>query len=114
MFCPKCGTENPDNAKFCGSCGSSMTVVREPVQPPPIMPGQNGNKPAASQGLKIGIIVATLFIPLIGIIMGWVYMTDSNIEKKKVGKTWLYLGIAISIVYCVLYAIGSAGGGYSY
>ena len=21
MFCPKCGAEQPDGAKFCGSCG---------------------------------------------------------------------------------------------
>ena len=114
MFCPKCGTENPDNAKFCGSCGSAMTVVNEPVQTITNPFNQNGNKPAVSRELKIGIIVASFFIPLIGIIMGWIYMTDSNINKKKVGKTWLYVGIGITIVYCVLYAIGSAGSGYNY
>ena len=24
MFCPKCGTENDDNAKFCKGCGASL------------------------------------------------------------------------------------------
>jgi uncharacterized membrane protein len=24
MFCPKCGTENPDQAKFCSKCGGAM------------------------------------------------------------------------------------------
>lgn len=24
MFCPKCGKENPDTAKFCGGCGASL------------------------------------------------------------------------------------------
>lgn len=49
MFCPKCGTENPDNAKFCGSCGSAMSVVREQVQPPSSSPQQNVNKSVVSR-----------------------------------------------------------------
>lgn len=27
MFCPKCGIENPDNGKFCRSCGTDLGVV---------------------------------------------------------------------------------------
>jgi rRNA maturation endonuclease Nob1 len=27
MFCPKCGTKNPDNGKFCRSCGTDINVV---------------------------------------------------------------------------------------
>jgi len=26
MFCPKCGTENPDDAKFCSKCGASLVM----------------------------------------------------------------------------------------
>jgi hypothetical protein len=29
MFCPKCGTQNPDNGKFCRSCGTDLTPVSE-------------------------------------------------------------------------------------
>ncbi|WP_374041969.1 zinc ribbon domain-containing protein [uncultured Parolsenella sp.] len=25
MFCPKCGTKNEDEAKFCGSCGAPLS-----------------------------------------------------------------------------------------
>ncbi len=114
MFCPKCGSENPDNAKFCGSCGGSMTVVREQVPPVSNTFQPAGNSQPVSRELKIGIIVATIFIPFIGLIMGWIYMTDLNIEKKKVGKTWLYVGVGLLIIYCLLYAIGSANNGYSY
>lgn len=27
MFCPKCGTENPNNGKFCRSCGTDIGIV---------------------------------------------------------------------------------------
>ncbi len=29
MFCQKCGTKNPDNGKFCRSCGTDLAVVPE-------------------------------------------------------------------------------------
>ena len=27
MFCPKCGIENPDNGKYCRSCGANLSNV---------------------------------------------------------------------------------------
>lgn len=40
MFCPKCGRQNPDGAKFCGGCGGNMPAMQaQPVQtPPPVAP----------------------------------------------------------------------------
>jgi hypothetical protein len=37
-FCPDCGTENEDNARFCKSCGRTMTDVADAraVMDPPI------------------------------------------------------------------------------
>ena len=29
MYCPQCGKENPDDARFCGSCGASLENIRE-------------------------------------------------------------------------------------
>lgn len=29
MFCPKCGTRNPDHAKYCFKCGSSFPNVKK-------------------------------------------------------------------------------------
>ncbi len=115
MYCPKCGAENPDNAKFCGSCGGLMVIKQDNVphtanhiQPP-------HNVQPVTKELKIGITILSVIIPLVGIIMGWIYMTDPNPEKKKVGKQWLYVGIGVTLFYCVLYFIGiSSANNYSY
>lgn len=34
MFCPKCGTENPDGAKFCSSCGGALGGAVAPAGTP--------------------------------------------------------------------------------
>jgi lysylphosphatidylglycerol synthetase-like protein (DUF2156 family) len=34
MFCNNCGTENPDDAKFCSNCGAAIVgVVEQEVEP---------------------------------------------------------------------------------
>ena len=31
MFCPKCGTKNPDDGKFCRKCGTDLAVVSQAI-----------------------------------------------------------------------------------
>lgn len=37
MFCTKCGTELPDTAKFCLSCGTQVGEILTPAQPGPTL-----------------------------------------------------------------------------
>lgn len=46
MFCSKCGTENPDGARFCASCGTALAVAA-PVQAPAPPLQVRGVEPAA-------------------------------------------------------------------
>jgi len=54
-------------------------------------------------GLKVVLIIGTIFIQLIGIILGAIWMTDNNNseEKRKFGKTLLTLGIVVIVVQCI-------------
>ena len=36
MFCPNCGTHNEDDSLFCGSCGTSLKEVNNPVENIPV------------------------------------------------------------------------------
>jgi len=99
MRCAKCGHENPAEAKFCGRCATRLAPAE-----PSIQVGPSAYPPAAgevSQGLKIGIILGTLLIPLLGIIMGVIYMKEPSPAKKQVGKLWLYVGIGVVAAYCI-------------
>lgn len=48
MNCPSCGTELPDTAKFCGSCGYQMTAASAVAATPmaPAVATPTGNVPA--------------------------------------------------------------------
>lgn len=34
MFCPKCGTQNPDGSKFCSGCGQPLAPASQPASAP--------------------------------------------------------------------------------
>jgi len=35
MKCPKCGSENPSDTRFCGQCASPLEATERPASPPP-------------------------------------------------------------------------------
>src|SRR5437016_11027853 len=102
MVCAKCGHANPDVAQFCGKCGTVMSTVGGAApRPYDEGPSSSSAAPAVSQEMKIGIILGTLLIPLLGIILGIIFMADSNPQKKAVGRLWLLVGIGVVVLYCV-------------
>lgn len=48
MFCPKCGVENPDNGKYCRSCGTDLGNIsaalsgKQPIAPYTVDPRKRG------------------------------------------------------------------------
>lgn len=103
MFCPSCAHKNVDEAKFCAKCGAPLRVqaASTPPAPPPVSPPANA--PAVSGGMKWGIAAGTVFFPLLGIIMGILYLRDANPDKKAAGKLWLWVGIVMALLYVMEY-----------
>jgi len=79
MFCPTCGTENPDGAGYCNRCGRSLhPEAAAPWQasatPPPAVytgPAENSKKAIAS--LVCGVLAMVFGILLIPGILAIVY-----------------------------------------
>ncbi len=93
MYCAKCSKSIPDDSVFCPECGQNLVKVG------PAAASLAVAEPAVSDALNIGTIVGSIILPLIGIIMGCIYLRDSNPHKKKAGKTWLWVGISAAAVW---------------
>lgn len=52
MFCPKCGSQNPDDGRFCGKCGEGLSRGGVPVQAPVTYAGQPSSVPAYSAAVQ--------------------------------------------------------------
>lgn len=109
MFCPKCGEDNPDDARFCGACGATYETVRTETPSESVtkvVTSQAGSE-IVSNALKYGILGGSLLLPIIGIIMGLIYIFGEGSEDKKaVGKLWLFAGIGLAVLYMIISGSG--------
>jgi uncharacterized membrane protein len=72
MFCSKCGTENPEGAKFCSKCGAGLGVAATPTE--------GGAKPEAESSTGLSANVAGLLCYVLGWVTGIVFIV---LEKKS-------------------------------
>jgi uncharacterized membrane protein len=73
MFCAKCGTENPEEAKFCSKCGAGLAVSPTPTE--------GAAKPEAESSTGLSANVAGLLCYVAGWITGIVFVV---LEKKSI------------------------------
>ncbi len=55
MLCPKCGTENPDGAAFCSSCGRALVSAAEAAEPLLVWKAEGGVARTASLNRPVTI-----------------------------------------------------------
>jgi hypothetical protein len=68
-------------------------------------PSDNIERSTISNGLKYGVAIGSVFMPLLGIIMGIISMTDKDPEKQAAGKLWLGVGGGMMAVSCACSAM---------
>jgi hypothetical protein len=75
MFCPKCGTQNPETGKFCRSCGTDLGTVAAAL---------TGNLPKPSPQTSVGGR------------SGEPVTLESSLTKLFMGMAFLIISVALS------------------
>jgi hypothetical protein len=95
MTCPNCGWESESVFAFCRGCGMAV----------PSGVAVLGRDPAAiSTLLRWGVLAATVAVPLVGVIMGAIYLVDARVQQKALGQIWFVVGAVLTLVYALLVA----------
>lgn len=85
-ICRKCGSVHGEKDEICRSCGGGLSVYS------PTFSFESTEK--ESEG-KSWIYVLTILIPIVGLILGLIYMGKNDDD----GKPLLILSVVLSIVY---------------
>ena len=98
-FCPFCGEELVDSAKFCKNCGKSVEIYYSNQK-------QSFNIPKIEEEHKIAIIIGyvlAVLIPLFGVFVSVYLLTRNDSQNaKKHGKYVLIVAIAVWIISFIL------------
>lgn len=85
MFCPKCGKENSDGAKFCGGCGANIEILATPSC---TVEGESGAKQPA-----VAITASASWIDAMSAIV-----QNLGVLQHKINRNTAYLGVLIGFV----------------
>jgi len=103
MFCSKCGTENPEGAKFCSKCGADLGVSAGP--------SEGAGNPGAETSVGMSANVAGLLCYVLGWITGIVFLViekKSTFVKFHAWQSIMTFGV-LSVIYLILFHIPIIG-----
>jgi hypothetical protein len=88
MQCPNCGFERGTSFSLCSGCGSKVPSGVAVVRP---------RDAACTARLKWGVLAATIVVPLVGIVMGGIFVVDARTEQRALGRLWLIAGVVVTL-----------------
>lgn len=102
-YCPSCGEELVDNAKFCKSCGINLDTMEE---------NRYSHKENTQQFIEvtekshktaiiIGYILAIL-VPLLGIIVAVYLLTRDSPDAKRHGRYMIIVAVVVWILSAII------------
>jgi uncharacterized membrane protein YvbJ len=103
MFCPQCGEENPDGAKFCTKCGAALKAKAEKAparRTAPAAAEESRTSGMAIAALIMGIVAFIFFGPLaiLAIIFGAIGINQTNKDPNLKGKGMAVAGMVLGII----------------
>ncbi len=112
MYCPACGSQNPDSARACAACGQAMGAAVG--VPPTVIDARRSGSPVNAH-LALSIIV-TLFCcqpaGIVAIVYSAIAMGKNSsgdyAEAAKAAKTaslWGWIGFGLGITVWVIYGV---------
>lgn len=91
MFCPKCGSKNADNAKFCSKCGATICIAHKPMPSTKTAPVKS-TKPIPPTPRKKNVgplitIVALLVALIVAMVVIIILLLDGDEPKSEPRQT---------------------------
>lgn len=86
MFCPKCGGQNPENGKFCRSCGTDLGGVTTALNSPPTTAlVDRKNKPLSWEGAITKFATGIAFLAIA------IALAVTNMAGGRVWWFWMLI-----------------------
>lgn len=96
MFCRYCGKEIYDEAVVCIGCGRAVS---------PTIKTKSDVFTSAEKWNDVvmtGLLIGTIFIPILGLIIGALNMNNNSVSQEKMGQAKILL-----VVACISFVISS-------
>jgi uncharacterized membrane protein YvbJ len=103
MFCPQCGEENPDGAKFCTKCGAALKAKAEKApakRAAPAATEESRTSGMAIASLVVGIVAFIFFgiLGILAIIFGAIGLSQTGKDPTLKGKGMAVAGLVLGII----------------